>query len=373
MKLHKLAAAIILLAGVVLNAGAFVGKVTEQIAAVSQIQRAKSTVEGTKGAGIEMNDSIKTGSGKVGITFEDDTKVQITENSKLVIDDFVYDPKSKSGGKLAVKIALGTVRYASGQVAKNNPQNVAITTPTATIGVRGTDFTTTVDEVGASTVVLLPSCPAPRTGRTVKDIEYECVVGEIIVTSDMGTVILNKAFQATKVSSRMNTPTKPVILNFSEDQLNNMMLFTSPKELQGNTRDDRRGFKSALDIDFLKEKGLENALDASQKEFFGNRLSQDYLTTTSFLENIFDMVGGALNEDLLKDIDSQLPDWKRSSGIQVFKDELGLTLYRDNGSDIQSVTIPLTQSAIIYQTQGSLEFKNRVNSGNNTIITLTQK
>ena len=372
MKLHKLVSAIILLAGMPLSAGAFVGKVTEQIAAVSQIQRAKSTLEGTKGAGVEMNDTIKTGSGKVGITFEDDTKVQITENSKLVIDDFIYDPKSKSGGKLAVKIALGTVRYASGQVAKNNPQNVAITTPTATIGVRGTDFTTTVDEVGASTVVLLPSCPAPRTGRTVKDIEYECVVGEIIVTSDMGTVILNKAFQATRISSRMNPPTKPVILSFSEDQMNNMMLFTAPKELQAAARESR-GFKSALDIDFLKEKGLENALDASQKEFFSNRLSQDYLTTTSFWENIFEMVGGSLNEDLLKDVDSQLPDWKRSSGIQVFKDELGLTLYRDNGSDIQSITIPLTQSAVIYQTQGSLEFKNRVNSGNNTIITLTQK
>jgi hypothetical protein len=111
--------------------------------------------------------------GKVGITFEDDTRVQVNENSRLVIDDFVYDPKTKAG-KLGAKIALGTVRYASGQIAKNSPQNVALNTPTATISVRGTDFTASVDELGQSTVILLPSCPTDRKTRTVKDIEVNC-------------------------------------------------------------------------------------------------------------------------------------------------------------------------------------------------------
>ena len=148
---------------------AAIGKVTEQINTPPSIQRANQTLSGAKGTGVEMNDSIKTQAGKVGITFEDDTKVQVNENSRLVIDDFVYDPKTKAG-KLGAKIALGTVRYASGQIAKNSPQNVALNTPTATISVRGTDFTASVDELGQSTIILLPSCPTDRPTRSLKDI-----------------------------------------------------------------------------------------------------------------------------------------------------------------------------------------------------------
>ena len=85
------------------------------------------------------------------------TRVDVTEHSKLVIDEFVYDPNKKTG-KLSLKASLGTVRYASGQIAKNNPTSIKITTPTATIGVRGTDFSMTVDELGSSTIILLPSC-----------------------------------------------------------------------------------------------------------------------------------------------------------------------------------------------------------------------
>ena len=50
------------------------------------------------------------------------------------------------------------MRYASGQIAKKYKQNVKIRTPSATIGVRGTDFMMTVDEFGGSMITLLPSC-----------------------------------------------------------------------------------------------------------------------------------------------------------------------------------------------------------------------
>ena len=89
-------------------------------------------------------DTVKTGNGKVGILFIDETRVDVTQHSKLIIDEFVYDPNSKTG-KLNLSAKLGTVRYASGQIAKNSKQNVVITTPTATIGVRGTDFSMTID------------------------------------------------------------------------------------------------------------------------------------------------------------------------------------------------------------------------------------
>jgi glutamine phosphoribosylpyrophosphate amidotransferase len=317
-----------------------------------------------------MNDAVKTQAGKVGITFEDDTKVQVNENSKLVIDDFVYDPKSKSG-KLGAKIALGTVRYASGQIAKNSPQNVALNTPTATISVRGTDFTASVDELGQSTIILLPSCPTDRNTRSVKDIETNCKTGEISVETDAGIVILNQPFQATKVNSRSMPPSKPVTLNLSENAIESLLVST-PEEMKKDTKDQRQTMRGSLDVDFLKEQGLTNALDDSAKQFFQDKLSRNFLDN-NFLGNMFDMVGNALNEKLLEEVDSMLPDYKKASGIIVTKDDPTVTLCRDNGGDRQCVTTPMTQNSTIYQTQNNIEFKNRVNQGGNTIISLTQK
>jgi hypothetical protein len=68
-----------------------------------------------------------------------------------------------------------------------------------------------------------------------------------------------------------------------------------------------------------------------------------------------------------------LPDYKKSTGIIVTKDDPTVTLCRDNGADRQCVTTPMTQNSTIYQTQGNLEFKKRVNNGNGTVITLIQK
>ena len=349
---------------------AAIGTVTEQINTPPSIQRANKMLSGAKGTGVEMNDAIKTQAGKVGITFEDDTKVQVNENSKLVIDDFVYDPKTKAG-KLGAKIALGTVRYASGQIAKNSPQNVALNTPTATISVRGTDFTASVDELGQSTIILLPSCPKDRPTRSVKDIEANCKTGEITVETDAGIVILNQPFQATKANSRSAPPSKPVTLNLSENAIESLLIST-PEEMKSNKEDNRRTMRGPLDVDFLKEQGLTNALDDSAKQFFQDRLSQNFLEN-SFLANLFDIMGNALNEKLLSEVDSMLPDYKKSSGIIVLKEDPTVSLCRDNGADRMCITTPQTQNSTLYMTQNNIEFKNRVNQGGNTIITITQK
>jgi len=347
-----------------------IGNITELLNTPPSIQRKSQSLTGTKGTGVEMSDAIRTAQGKVGITFEDNTKVQVNENSKLVIDDFVYDPNKKTG-KLALNMALGTVRYASGQIAKNDPQKVAIHTPSATISVRGTDFTATVDELGASTIVLLPSCPTDRKTRTVNDIERTCKTGEIVVESDAGQVILNQAFQATRVAQRSALPSKPVILRLSEEAMNNMLIVAPPKEIRDGRTEIKAG-TNPLDKDFFKFDGLDNVLEAQMANLYQDKLSRNFLDT-DYLANIFDQMGNSLNEDFLKDSDNMLPDYKKSSGIIVIKDDLTVTLCRDTGSDKQCVTTPNTQSSTIYQTQGSLEFKNRVNQGAGTVITLIQR
>jgi hypothetical protein len=316
-----------------------------------------------------MSDEVKTLRGKAGITFSDSTQVQVNENSRLVIDDFVYDPKNKDASKLALNMASGTVRYASGAIAKNNPSRVSINTPTATIAVRGTDFTATVDELGASTIILLPSCPAGW-----QDIERDCKTGAIDVITDAGTVMLNRPFQATKVETRGVMPTKPTVLNLTADAINNMLIVAPPRELRPEATTTKVQMKGALDVDFLKETGLTNALDLQQKEIFKDSLSRNLLDQ-DFLANILDILNAQLSAqlNLLNSIKSGLlPDYNAITGIVATVDDNTVTLSRDDGSNIQSVTVPKNQNTTIYQTQGVLEFKNRVNTGGTTTITLKQ-
>jgi hypothetical protein len=319
-----------------------------------------------------MQDAIRTARGKVGITFQDDTRVQVNENSRLVIDDFVYDPKKPAAGKLALNMASGTVRYASGAIAKNDPSRVSLNTPTATIAVRGTDFSATVDELGGSTIILLPSCPAG-----FKDVERDCKVGSIEVITDVGKVLLDQAFQATKVESRGLMPLKPVILKIGEDAINNMLIVAPPRQLDRNADKTqlRADAKGALDVDFLKETGLVNAFDLQEKEIFKDTLSRNFLDQ-NFLANVLDIINAqmAAQLDLLNSTKSGLlPDYSAISGIVAAVDDNTVTLSRDTGSDIMSITTPNRQASTVYMTQGPLEFKNRINSGGTTSITFIQK
>jgi hypothetical protein len=353
------------------NTIAAIGTITEQTAAVPSIQRSAKTLSGTKGTGIEMADSIKTTAGKAGIKFADDTQVQINENSKLVIDEFVYDAKNKSSGKLALNMASGTVRYASGAIAHNNPGKVAISTPTANIAVRGTDFSATVDELGQSTVILLPSCPT-----NYKNIEQDCKVGIIDVYNDAGTVTLDQAFQATRVTSRSAAPGRPVTLTLTEDAISNILILSPPPQLSKDSDQQRSKIetKNALDADFLKDVALVNQLDKQQKYMYQDKLSRNLLDQ-NFLQNILDIIDAqmAAQMNLLnKTPGGLLPDYVATSGIVAEVDDMSVTLSRDDGSNRQGVTVPKSQSTTIIQQQGSVEFKNRVNSYGTTSITLRQ-
>jgi len=352
---------------------AAIGTITEQVNAPPSIVRKAATLAAAKGSGIEADDNVRTTAGKVGITFTDNTRVQINENSKLVIDSFVFDPNAKkSAGKLAMNVALGTVRYTSGKVAHNNPDSVRIKSPTATVAVRGTDFTLTVDEIGRSTIILLPACP-----KGWIDLERDCATGKIEVITDEGRVIMDKAFQATRVESRESKPFKPTIINLTEDQINNLIILSPPKELRESQEEKQRRrseMKGALDVDFLRETGLANSLEAQEKEVYKDPLSRNFLDQ-DFLANVLDIINAQLAAQvnlLGKTKSGLLPDYVPTSGVVAEVDDLQVTLCREGNGDTQCISVPKNQNTTITQTQGPIEIKNRVNAGGSTIINATQ-
>lgn len=217
-----------------------IGRLTE-VTGPTQITRNEDKIEGKVDVGLEMEDRIETLKARVSITFEDDTKMQVTEYSKLTIDEFVYD-KSTKKGTLSVKAAFGTVRYASGLIAKNSRENVKVTTPTAKISVRGTDFSMSVGEDGKSLVILLPSIPLAAGGVPV--------IGMIEVSNMGGTVLLNQPYQATLVSSMNAPPSNPVVLDFQdESKINNMLIVETPKPVAQANKETKKNQQQTVAAD----------------------------------------------------------------------------------------------------------------------------
>lgn len=250
-------------------------------------------------------DTVKTGNGKVGILFIDDTRVDVTQHSKLIIDEFVFDPNSGTG-KLNLSAKLGTIRYASGQIAKNSRQDTKITTPTATIGVRGTDFSMTIDELGGSTIILLPSC----------DVNGNCLVGEISVESAAGQVILNQAFQATQVYVPESPPTPPVKLDLEIDMINNMLIVSKPKEIEDENYVKKiKAVADALDIDFLQIDDLDKDYLEEDEDLYVTGLDIDFLQQ-NFLADILKQI----NEELAKQMSDEFEKQRVVGDIKLGKD-----------------------------------------------------
>jgi hypothetical protein len=168
---------------------------------------------------------------------------------------------------------------------------------------------------------------------------------------------------------------KPVVLNLLNfDMLNNMLIVSPPKEIKKEEDRTRVSQAGALSVDFLRENSLANALDAQQKEVFQDKLSRNLLDQ-NFLANVLDIINAqmAAQLDLLNNSKSGLlPDYVATSGVIAEVDDVSVTLFRNDGSNTQSVTVPKNQNSTIKQLQGSVEITNRVNSGGSTVIILRQ-
>ena len=338
---------------------AAVGTITEQTANPASIARNKSNISGNKGTGIEMQDVVDTTSGKVGITFRDETKVEVSDHSRLEIDEFVYDPAAPSSSKIAVNFAQGTLRMASGAIAHNDPSKVSVNTPAATISVRGTNFTATVDEMGASTIILLPECP-----RVWRDIEQDCRTGRIEVSNAAGSVMLDRPFHATKVENRNTFPTKPVILNISAGDINNLLIVSPPSQIREASGGNRNNQNNVIAGDILTL-DVATAIANRASDLIAQRLAEQMAQT------MVTQVTVATHQPT--ELQRRLPDWTAQSQVVPTLSNSQIGLCRPDGaSNIQCVYVPLAQNTTISQTQGPNTIVNRVNSGGNTVITLRQ-
>jgi hypothetical protein len=222
-------------------AWADIGKVSTQAGNAASIKRGAQVMPSRTNSAIRSNDVVSTQKGtSLQIAFVDRTNVRITENSRLVIDDFVYDPKRSDASKVGMRVSMGTVRYTSGQIAKVNPQRINIKTPSASIAVRGTDFHMTVDEAGRSLVILVPSCTDDNINITDDNKLVNCQTGKITVQNAAGTVELDQPYSATYVANFDSLPNPPIVVKLTtvdprisfDSQVTNDLIISPPEAIQ---------------------------------------------------------------------------------------------------------------------------------------------
>jgi len=349
-----------------------VGSFTE-INGSGVIKRESTELTLEKNLGVESMDTVLTENGSGRIDFVDDTRVDITEHSKLVIDEFVYDPNTKTGS-LSLKASLGTVRYASGAIAKNSRQNVSIETPTATISVRGTDFAMVVNEIGGSTIILLPSCDT--TGL--------CVTGEIVVESDAGMVIMNQAFQTTIVEAKGSSPTKPIVVDLSESDVNNLLILRRPIEFDEEERNaQKRQFVDLLKLDFLAVDGMidEDQLVESIKSVWKTDLENNEYLLQDVMGDIFAQVNEALARLLVDEftkydeVAARVEGSDQSTGITYLEQDGKWIVTREDPRTLSYFRLKLDQKNgyTIDMFQGDFEYYDyRLGNSTNNSISITQ-
>ena len=276
-----------------------IGNITESSGSNGVKRDGGIEILGSQDLDILFKDTLETAQGRMKVMFLDETNLSLTEHSEVTIDEYIFDP-NPTKSKLAMSFVQGTARFATGRLGLVPKENIVINTPTATIGVRGTDFTTTVDELGRSLIILLP--------ETECTIDGDCSPsGEITVTNDGGQVVLSEAYAATMVSSFDNAPMTPVVLeNITILQIDNMFIVSPPLQIEKQMAEDAQSADATdaildfneLNIDLLAEDWDDKKADLEFSELDINYLDGDFLQNvlTAFISQDFLEESSSSNE-----------------------------------------------------------------------------
>ena len=336
----------------------------EEVSGFAQIERDKA-YDVITDFGIQSYDKAQTESGRIGIRFVDDTTIKITEHSEVIIDEFVFDP-NPDNSKLALNFVKGTARFTTGLLGSVPKKNMVLRTNSATVGIRGTDFTVTVEaDTGESLFILLPNPDGSPSG-------------EIVVTTALGEVILNKPYQATTTTTFESPPTDPVILDLTLDFIDNMLIVSPPKrkESEEETIDSRQS--DILDFDELEYDALaEDELESEDLEF--TELDYDALNV-NFLEDLLDIINelDALEEDdeikrVATAIDIKGTAVGQDSNTQITTVVSGqsISMKREVSSNA-NITIDGNNSYTVILDQDGVQNQVRVNGGSSSTIVIRQ-
>ena len=318
-----------------------IGSISE-LNGVTRVVREKP-LKSEVGFSLDSMDKLETAAGRMGVTFRDETTIKLTENSTVIVDSYIFDP-NPSNSSMALNFVKGTGRFISSKSKGIKKENIKIRAGnSATVGIRGTDLTLTVKDTGEVLVILLPD-------------EFGESSGEIIVTTALGSVVLNKPYQATTVYNLESVPSNPIILDLTLDQIDNYLIVSPPEEKQLETNESSATASSSiLDTDFLDFDELEQD-DLAKDDLEYQELDIDYLAT-NFLEDLLDVI-------------QEVDELSKASGALAKQGLEGTSIGYDSDTQISSFVTD-SEVKLIREVEGKLQIQ--VSKDSSTAIRIDQE
>jgi hypothetical protein len=122
--------------------------VVKTVKGAVQIERSGASSGAVIGSEVYSSDRIVTGpQSSVGITLRDTTQLSAGADTVLDLNKFAFNTTTHDG-VLDASVKRGSLAVISGKLAKANPDAVRFSTPTTTLGVRGTEFIIEVGDKG---------------------------------------------------------------------------------------------------------------------------------------------------------------------------------------------------------------------------------
>ena len=151
-----------------------------------------------EGAEIFVGDVLKTGKDtRLELAMIDEARLTLGDNSRLKIKTYLFD-EARNAGKGSVKVIAGVFRVVSGKLGKVAGAPFQVTTQTATLGIRGTEFW---GEQEKNDLLV-----APLGG------------GGIFLETRAGRVDISEAGMATRITTANKPPSAPFKLTEAQIQ-----------------------------------------------------------------------------------------------------------------------------------------------------------
>lgn len=326
---------------------------TEQTTAIGEVEEAEGQVTALRdgqqinlqvGDPVYLEDEIISEAGEaIGLRLVDGTQFSIAENSRMVLDEFVYDPNAGQGA-VAISVLSGAFSFVSGQASAFGPDAMTVNTPVGTMGIRGTKVIGRIDlETGTLSIVLVP--------------ESDGTIGQIAFMNEAGEVILSQPFEALSNVTLTQLPTVIQLQSLAAaqafigtvyDVLDPLSVFTGlpgldtpPRDSDHNLDDspadadgDDQGFNLAPTDGEIEDINLASTSEEDLLEETGSSSEEDTDTTA---ENDPSLEGDFTLEDLLNaqiPIDPEVPEIVLTPVEQILSGPQGPVLDPDEDDDL---------------------------------------
>ena len=154
------------------------------------VQRAKQKLPASLGQKLQTKDVVFTKeNAKLQVIFNDETIISIGKNSEFSIEDYLFEENQEPIAKFGM--LRGAMRTITGKIGKIAPQKFTVTTKTATIGIRGTNFSVFVNDDGSAEAF----CTFGAISATITGKSYLIQQGYFIHISPKGKITI-KPFSA---------------------------------------------------------------------------------------------------------------------------------------------------------------------------------